>query len=104
MAMFKPFIFALSLSGLLVIPAEAQKGRRVEQDAAFQATRKGAVRPLRSIENEIVPEMKARGADYIGAEFDGESLRYRLKFMRGKKVIWLNVDGNTGSVLNRTGE
>jgi hypothetical protein len=62
------------------------------------------VRPLRSIENEIVPEMKARGADYIGAEFDGESLRYRLKFMRGKKVIWLNVDGNTGSVLNRTGE
>lgn len=76
----------------------------MEQDAAFQATRKGAVRPLRSIENEIVPEMKARGADYIGAEFDGESLRYRLKFMRGKKVIWLNVDGNTGSVLNRTGE
>lgn len=106
MAMFKPFIFALSLSGLLVIPAEAQKGRRVEQDAAFEATRQGAVRSLRSIENGIVPDMKARGADYIGAEFDGDSLRYRLKFMRRQsyKVIWVDVDAKSGSIIGRTGE
>ena len=102
--MFKSFIFALSLSGVMAIPAEAQKARRVEQDAAFQATRQGAVRPLRAIENEIVPEMKARGADYIGAEFNGEDRLYRLKFMQGKNVIWIDVDGKSGAILGRTGE
>ncbi|WP_219894600.1 hypothetical protein [Aquisediminimonas profunda] len=102
--MFKPFIFALSLSGLLVIPAEAQKARRVEQDAAFQATRQGAVRSLRAIENEIVPEMKERGADYIGAEFDGDNLLYRLKFMQGKNVIWIDVDGPTGTIKRTSGK
>ncbi len=104
MTMFKSFILVLSLCALPVVPAVAQKGRRVEQDAAFQATRQGAVRPLRSIENEIVPEMKARGADYIGAEFDGEKLRYRLKFMQGPKVIWVDVNGKSGAILGRTGE
>jgi hypothetical protein len=104
MAMFKPFIFALSLSGLLAVPAEAQKARRVEQDAAFQATRQGAVLPLRAIENEIVPEMKGRGADYIGAEYNGDNREYRLKFMQGKNVIWIDVDGPTGTIKRTTGK
>ena len=101
--MFKPFIFALSLYGLLVIPAEAQKGRRVEQDAAFEATRQGAVRSLRSIENAVVPRMEAAGANYIGAEFEAETLRYRLKFMNGREVIWLDFDGRSGKEIGRTG-
>jgi hypothetical protein len=102
--MFKSFVAAVSLVAFLGAPAEAQKGRRGEQDAAFQATREGAVHSLRSIENDIVPEMKARGADYIGAEFDGERLRYRLKFMQGPKVIWVDVNGKNGAIIGRTGE
>jgi hypothetical protein len=103
MTMFKSFVAVALLAASLAVPAEAQKGRRGEQDAAFQATRQGAVHSLRSIENDIVPEMKARGADYIGAEFDGENLRYRLKFMQGPKVIWVDVNGKTGAIIGRTG-
>jgi len=102
--MFKSFVAALLLAAFLGSPVEAQKGRRGEQDAAFQATREGAVHSLRSIENDIVPEMKARGADYIGAEFDEENLYYRLKFMKGSKVIWLDVNGRNGAIIRKTGD
>ena len=58
---------AATLALGMALPVAAQS-RRAEQDAAYQATREGAVRSLRSIENGIVPRMKARGADYIGAD------------------------------------
>lgn len=104
MRMFKSFV-ALALLGTVgLVPAEAQKARRVEQEAAFQATQRGTVRSLRSIENEIVPDMKARGADYIGAEFDAESRRYRLKFMQGPRVIWVDVKGETGAIVGKAGD
>ena len=102
--MFKSFVAVALLGAVLGSPVAAQKARRGEQDAAFQATRQGAVRPLRSIENSIVPGMKARGADYIGAEFDGQDLRYRLKFMQGPKVIWVDVDGRSGAIIGKAGE
>jgi len=60
--------------------------------------------PLRAIENGIVPRMTARGADYIGAEYDAEMGRYRLKFMRQGSVIWVDVDGRTGAVVGRAGD
>ena len=41
-----------------------------------------------------LPQIRARirvpGADFIGAEFDGRV--YRLKYMRGSDVIWIDVD------------
>jgi hypothetical protein len=100
----KAFIaFSAFALGGLVVPALAKEPRRGEQDQALDATRMGAVRSLRSIENAIVPAMKARGADYIGQEFDGEQNRYRLKFMRGKSVIWVDVDGRTGAIIGQAG-
>jgi hypothetical protein len=93
---------AFALLGV-VAPVQAKEPRRGEQDQAFDATRQGAVRSLRSIENDIVPAMKSRGADYIGQEFDGEQNRYRLKFMRGKSVIWVDVDGRTGAIIGQAG-
>lgn len=103
MSVFKPLVIALMTAAVMSAPADAQKQRRGEQDAAYEATRQGAVMPLRSIENSIVPRMKARGADYIGAEFDGER-RYRLKFMRRSSVIWVDVDGRNGEEIGRAGE
>jgi hypothetical protein len=100
----KSFVAALTTTALIATPVLAQKARRGEQDAAFQATRDGNVRSLRSIENGIVPGMKARGADYIGAEFHNDEQRYRLKFMRGSSVIWIDVDGKSGNVVGRAGE
>ncbi len=98
--------FLLPLLAVLVLPVVTDAGaqRRNDQDMAFQARQAGALRPLRSIESGVVPEMKRRGADYIGAELDGGSGRYRLKFVRDGSVIWIDVDGRTGAVLARAGE
>lgn len=94
-------LILIALLTLVAMPASA--GRHGEQDAVFQARRNGAL-ALRAIESGIVPEMRQRGADYIGAEYDPPMGRYRLKFMRGGTVIWVDVDGRTGTVLGRAGE
>lgn len=66
-----------------------------EQDNAYRATQQGRIRPL--------PEIRARinipGAEFIGVEFDGRI--YRLKYMRGGEVIWIDVDAQTGQVVRR---
>ena len=94
----------------LAAPAVAQDGRDLrgretrearglnrlrEQDNAYRATQQGRIRPL--------PEIRARinipGADFIGVEFDGRI--YRLKYMRGGEVIWIDVDAETGQIVRR---
>ena len=102
MTMKTVFLAAL-MFGATAQPAAAQWNRG-DQDEAYQARRDGALMSLRAIENGLVPRMKARGADYIGAEFDGGSGRYRLKFMRGGAVIWVDVDGRTGAIVARAGD
>jgi uncharacterized membrane protein YkoI len=91
-------------------PAAAQDGRDLrardrreshglnrlrEQDNAYRATQQGRIRPL--------PEIRARinipGAEFIGVEFDGRI--YRLKYMRGGEVIWIDVDAQTGQIIRR---
>ena len=70
-------------------------GRLREQDNAYRATQQGRIRPL--------PEIRARinipGAEFIGVEFDGRI--YRLKYMRGGEVIWIDVDAETGQIVRR---
>lgn len=100
---FKPFVL-VAVALCLPFPAAAQRNVTKEQDNVREDTRLGAVRSLRSIEERIVPGMKARGADYIGAEYDGQIARYRLKFMRGQSVIWVDVDGRSGTVIGKAGE
>jgi hypothetical protein len=101
----------LLIAGLgLAAPAVAQDARDLrsrdaresrglnrlrEQDNAYRATQQGRIRPL--------PEIRARinipGAEFIGVEFDGRI--YRLKYMRGGEVIWIDVDAQTGQVVRR---
>jgi len=57
--------------------------------------------PLRAIEERIVPQM--RGFSYLGPEFAAEEARYRLKFMRGPKVVWIDIDARTGEVIGKSG-
>ena len=61
----------------------------------------GRILPLRAIEAMILPRM--RGFDYLGPELDVASARYRLKFMRGPQVVWVDVDGRTGQILGHSG-
>ena len=94
-----PILFA-ALAGLaLAAPARAADAgglQRVrEQDNAYRATQQGRIRPL--------PEIRARidipGAEFIGVEFGGRV--YRLKYMRGSEVIWIDVDAATGRIIQR---
>jgi hypothetical protein len=103
MAMFKLFMTVLAAS-IALTPVAAQKSSSREQDRVRKDTNEGSVLPLRSIEDRIVPGMKARGASYIGTEYDGQIARYRLKFMRGKSVIWVDVDGRSGTIIGKAGE
>lgn len=97
----------LALAALLVLPhihAPADAQTRRDQDAAYEGRKSGALMPLRQIEAGVVPRMKARGADYIGAELDSDMGRYRLKFVRDGSVIWVDVDGRSGAIVGRAGD
>ena len=94
------FFFLLAAAGLALSPALAagttglQRDR--DQNAAYRAMQQGRVLSL--------PEIRARvrvpGAQYIGAEMIGTGL-YRLKYMRGAEVIWIDVDARTGRIIGR---
>jgi hypothetical protein len=91
------FLFAAAAIGLTALPADAQAQRAREQDTAYRAMQQGNILSL--------PEIRARvrvpGATFIGAEFDGRV--YRLKYMRGADVIWIDIDAQTGRVIARIG-
>jgi hypothetical protein len=95
-----PFALAGALLGTAAAPAEARPRDR-EQDEAFKGTREGRFVPLRAIEARIVPQM--RGFTYLGPELDAGSRRYRLKFMRGPQMVWIDVDARSGEVIGRSG-
>ena len=92
----------LLAAGLAVsaFPADARRGdprglHMREQDRAYRATQQGEILPLPMIRARI----RIPGAEFIGAEFDGRV--YRLKYMRGDEVIWVDVDARSGRVLGR---
>jgi len=95
-------LIAVPASLVASAPLPAQTQRYRDQDAAAEARRSGQIRPLREIEERVVPRMV--GARYLGPEFDAATSVYRLKFMRGGTVIWVDVDGRTGAVIGRSGE
>jgi uncharacterized membrane protein YkoI len=72
-----------------------------EQDEAFKGKQQGRFLSLRDIENRIVPQM--HGFAYLGPELDAVSGRYRLKFMRGPQVVWIDIDARTGAIIGRSG-
>ncbi|MDT9600997.1 hypothetical protein [Sphingosinicella rhizophila] len=94
------FLFAAFGAAALTPQADARPRDR-EQDAAFRGTKEGRFIPLRVIESRIIPRM--RGFDYLGPELDPGMGLYRLKFMRGAQVIWIDVDARTGQVVGKSG-
>lgn len=66
-----------------------------EQDAAYRANQQGEIMSL----GEIRARINVPGGRFIGVEFDGRI--YRLKFMRGSELIWIDVDARTGRVIGR---
>ncbi len=96
MSLFRTLLAAALGASLIASPALADPPR--DQDRAFEAAQEGRSMPLPKIERRVIPFMD--GADYLGPEFNGET--YRLKFMRGGRVIWVDVDAATGRILRRS--
>jgi hypothetical protein len=69
-----------------------------DSDRAFEATQEGRSMPLPKLEQRVLPFMG--GADYLGPELNGGT--YRLKFMQNGRVIWVDVDAQTGRIIRRS--
>ena len=91
----------VALVGMTASVPSAAAPREREQAEAFKGAQAGRIIPLRSIEARIVPQM--RGFSYLGPEYYADIGRYRLKFLRGQRVVWVDVDARTGEVIGRSG-
>ena len=114
MSLYRPLLLALTATSLVATPALAAPSlvarglamagfddqRPRDQDRAFRATREGRSMPLPMIERRVRPHMN--GADYLGPELRGET--YRLKYMQGGRVIWVDVDAATGRIVRKSGD
>lgn len=97
MTMFRSLLLAAALAaGLTSAPALADPPR--DSEKAFRATREGRSMPLPQIERRVLPFMG--GADYLGPELNGGT--YRMKFIRNGRVIWVDVDPQTGRIVRRS--
>ncbi|WP_397581650.1 hypothetical protein [Sphingorhabdus sp.] len=99
--MLHRFVLISTLVSIALLSPAAADPRRGEQNDARQDMRAGKVKSLREIEANIVPRM--RGMQYLGPEYDPTAQVYRLKFIDRDRVIFVDVDGRTGSVLRQRG-
>lgn len=97
MTSIRAIILAVAAAaGLSSAPALADPPR--DSDRAFEATREGRTMPLPQLERRVLPFMG--DADYLGPELNG--VIYRFKFMQNGRVIWIDVDGQTGRIIRRS--
>jgi hypothetical protein len=97
MKQLRIFLLAAAFAGgLASAPALADPPR--DSQRAFEAHREGRAMPLPQIERRVMPMMG--GADYLGPELNGGS--YRMKFIQDGRVIWVDVDPQTGRIIRRS--
>lgn len=108
MSLFRTLVISLCAATVAVAtPALARpKGHQLawldrprDQDRAFRELQQGRSMPLPLIERRVKPSLP--GADYLGPEIRGGT--YRLKFMQDGRVIWVDVDAQTGRIVGRSG-
>ena len=96
MTLFRTLFAAVIAASLTSAPALAEKPR--DADRAFRATQQGRSMPLPQLERRVKPFMG--GADYLGPELNNGT--YRMKFMENGRVIWVDVDPQTGKIIRRS--
>ena len=98
--MMKQLAAVLTLSLALAIPAlTAVAQSNGEQGQVRKEMRAGNVRSLREIEERVLPTMP--GMQYLGPEYDPAAMAYRLKFIRDGRVVFVDVDARSGTVLDQ---
>ena len=92
---------ALALTGLALFQAGGVAARTGDaQGAVRQETARGLVRPLRDIEQRVLPMMP--GMQYLGPEYDPVAMAYRLKFISDGRVVFVDVDARSGNIIGQS--
>ena len=84
-------------TGLASAPALGEPPR--DSERPFHDRRDGHSMPLPQIERRVMPFM-GPNADYLGPELNGGT--YRMKFIQNGRVIWVDVDPQTGRIVRRS--
>lgn len=97
----RKFLLMFAALGAMLAAAPAapadQPARRGQE--AFRGVRQGDILPLHVIRDRV----RIPGAVLIGVDLIADGAVYRLRFMRGPNVLWVDVDARTGRVLGRMG-
>ncbi len=96
--MNKYLLLAAVLLALPSAPLLAEPGS--EQGQVRKEMRAGNVRSLREIEGRVLPMMP--GMQYLGPEYDAAAMAYRLKFIRQGRVVFVDVDAKSGTIINQS--
>lgn len=86
-----------AIAAVVAMTPLAYADQRGEQDAARRAMLEGQTMPFSLIKRRVDAAMG--GATYLGAEFNQASNRYRLKYVKDGKVVWVDADGRTGDII-----
>src|SRR3954470_21503000 len=70
-----------------------------DSQRAFQGRSEGRSMPLPQLERRVMPFM-GPNADYLGPELNNGT--YRMKFIQNGRVIWVDVDPQTGRIIRRS--
>jgi len=90
--------FLLAVAVPPTVPALADPG--TVQGQVRKDMRAGNVRPLREIEQRVLPSMP--GMEYLGPEYDPAAMVYRLKFIRQGRVVFVDVDARSGTIISQS--
>ena len=96
MTFLRALLIAALAAGICSAPALADPPR--DSQRAFQGRRDGHSMPLPQLERRVTPLMG--GAEPLGPELNGDT--YRFKFIQNGRVIWVDVDPQTGRIIRRS--
>ena len=91
---------AFLLAALAVPAASADARPGTVQGQVRKDMKAGAVRSLREIEQRVLPTMP--GMEYLGPEYDPAAMVYRLKFIRRGRVVFVDVDARSGTIISQS--
>ena len=87
--------------GLPALADQPQNGQpKSDQGMARKEMRAGNILKSREIEARILPMMG--DAEYLGFAYDSTAMAYRLKFIRGGRVLFVDVDARSGRIIQKS--
>jgi uncharacterized membrane protein YkoI len=92
-------LLPLALVAALVAPPLAAQPKS-DQGAARKDAEAGTIMRSREIEARILPMMG--DAEYLGFAYDSTAMAYRLKFIRDRRVLFIDVDARSGRIIQKS--